>query len=340
MKKLLLASTALVGFAGAAAAEVSLSGYAEIGISGGDGVETQFHNDIDVKFSLSGASDNGLEFGATIDLDELNGDSINPNGGGVAGATENDSSVWVSGSFGKVTLGDTDGALDWAAAELAFGSALADDNTSHAGYYSFTGLDGVHDGQVMRYEYSFGDFAVAISAELDDESDRAFVAGPPADLGHVRGDAVLGLGVKWSGDFSGTGVAVGLGYQSGSTGVVAGAVPMDVDQTALSVQLKLANGLGVNLGYATGDFGAGTWSGDWVGIGVGYRTGALLLEANYGEWSGDTAASPDADGFGLGVNYDLGGGAVAMLGYGDGGNVDSPYGDAGSHWSAGLGLSF
>ncbi|HEX9858652.1 MAG TPA: porin, partial [Paracoccaceae bacterium] len=49
MKKILLATTALVGFAGAAAAEVALTGYAEIGVAGGNGgVETQFWNDIDV----------------------------------------------------------------------------------------------------------------------------------------------------------------------------------------------------------------------------------------------------------------------------------------------------
>ncbi|MGC1427812.1 MAG: porin, partial [Albidovulum sp.] len=162
MKKLLLASTAIVGLAGAAAAEVSLSGYAEIGISGGDGVETQFHNDIDVKFSLSGASDNGLEFGATIDLDEVGDDcgstTVTTTGGSTAsvctggdpiaangrGSGTEEHSVWVSGSFGKVTLGDTDGALDWAAEEIASGSALADDHTSQAGYYSFTGLDGIH----------------------------------------------------------------------------------------------------------------------------------------------------------------------------------------------------
>ena len=34
-------------------------------------------------------------------------------------------------------------------------------------------------------------------------------------------------------------------------------------------------------------------------------------------------ADADVDGYGLAVNYDLGGGAVVMLGYGDGDNSDS-----------------
>ncbi|MGB7242189.1 MAG: porin, partial [Sulfitobacter sp.] len=141
-----------------------------------------------------------------------------------------------------------------------------------------------------------------------------------------------GLGVKWSGDFGGTAVAVGLGYQDGELGGVG------VDQTALSVSAKMSNGVAVHLGYATGDFSS-TFSGDWVGVGIGYSTGALSMQVLYGDWN-DDAGVADADGFGLSVNYDLGGGAVAMLGYGDGGDVGSPYAGAGSHWSAGLGLSF
>lgn len=317
MKKILLATTALVGFAGVAAAEVKLSGYAEIGIYDPDVGETQFWNDIDVKFSLSGATDSGLEFGATIDLDELNGDSIPPTGGGNAGPNENDSSVWVSGSFGKVTLGDTDGALDWAAAELSIGTAIADDHTSQAGYYSFTGLDGAHDGQVMRYEYSFGDFGVAVSAEIDDSG---------------VDDPTLGIGAKWAGEFGGTSVYAGLGYQAGELGGV------DIDATALSVGLNV-NGFDAKLGYATGNIGYDTTDWDWVGLTLGYSLDAWKAQIIWGEWSGNSV-SPDADGFGVMVNYDMGGGAVAMFGYGDGGSVSSPYAASGSHWSAGLGLSF
>ncbi|MEO1580050.1 MAG: porin, partial [Pseudomonadota bacterium] len=73
MKKVLLASTALVVSAGIAAADVSLSGSAELGIFDDD-TETQFHTDIDVTFTMSGETDGGLTFGASIDLDESDGD--------------------------------------------------------------------------------------------------------------------------------------------------------------------------------------------------------------------------------------------------------------------------
>ena len=330
MKKILLATTALVGFAGAAAAEVTLSGYAEIGVVGGSGdidsitagvqkFGTQFWNDLNVTITMTGESDSGLSFGTALNLEDLDSKT----GAGIVPTRDNDTAVWVSGSFGKVTLGDTDGALDWATTEIYLGTALADDHSTHAGAYWNTGLDGYYDNQVMRYEYSFGDFAAAISAELDDST------------GSGSGDPVLGLGVKWSGDMSGTEVSAGLGYQQAS-------IPgFDESVTALSLGAKMANGLSVNLGYATGDIGATkslfAFADNWWGLGVGYTTGALTVQANYGSY--DLISGGSRDGWGLVANYDLGGGAVAMFGYGDG-DVNSSNGHGDKTWSAGLGLSF
>ena len=134
MKKVLLASTALVGFAGAAAAEVTITGSAEMGIYGGSEIETQFFQDLDVTFSMSGETDGGLSFGASVDLDESDGSATT----GVSGAFEpNDdggATIFVSGGFGTVTMGDTDGAMDWAltdAGNMGNPGTLADDETTH-----------------------------------------------------------------------------------------------------------------------------------------------------------------------------------------------------------------
>lgn len=329
MKKVLLASTALLGFAGAAAAEVSLSGYAEMGIFGGSDVETQFHNDIVINFNMSGSTDNGLEFGAKVQLDDTNG-SHSPNG--TPGF--DDEAVWVSGSFGKITLGETDGAFDWALQEIYSGTSLFDDHSTHAGAYWFTGLDGAYDNQIMRYEYSFGDFAVAISAEQDDDmrsffgstatTGGGFVVLNPAGDG-VTYDTILSIGGKWSGSLSGADVQVGIGYTTAE----------DIDIWGLSGSASMANGFSVNAGYA--DFSATGFSADWWGIGAAYTTGALLVGVNYGEYGGDLGGS----GFGLVANYDLGGGAVAMLGYGSSSDGGSSFnGNGEDTFSAGLGLSF
>lgn len=321
MKKILLATTALVGFAGAAAAEITLDGYAEMGVRGGDNIETQFHNDWQVNFNFSGETDGGLSFGGKVQIEDSNGPGA-INGGVVA----DDEAFWVSGSFGKVTLGETDGAFDWALSEIYTGSAIADDHSTHLGAYWYTGLDATYDNQIARYEYAFGDFGVAVSAEMDDTG---------------VGDASVGLGGKWSGDMGGTAVGVGFGVQDNGVNTVWG----------LSASAAMANGFSAAIGYADLDgtafhtsngFAATPLVDSWWGINVGYTTGALTVGANYGRFDSNIG---DLSGFGLVANYDLGGGAVAMAGFG---SSDAPAGSGGGSWngagedtfSLGLGLSF
>ncbi|MEY4872790.1 MAG: hypothetical protein RLZZ563_2120, partial [Pseudomonadota bacterium] len=62
MKKILLATTMLAATAGFAAAEVSLSGDARMGITKVDGSDAVLNHRARVKFSLSGETDNGLSF--------------------------------------------------------------------------------------------------------------------------------------------------------------------------------------------------------------------------------------------------------------------------------------
>lgn len=326
MKKVLFATTALVASAGIASAQgVELSGSAEMGIYGGDrfdgtSIELQFWTDIDVKFTLSGETDNGLTFGATIDLDEE---------GGFGATNGGPESVFISGSFGTLTMGDTDGAFDWAMQEVGIGSAIADDHTTHFGFNGNAGLDGTYDGQVARYDYSFGDFAFAVSAELDDTG---------------VGDTVFGIGGKYSGDLGGVTVGVGVGYQQAGSGV---------DVIGLSLDATFDNGLRAIVNYSSfsGMVLDHTTTGGFVepvdshmAIGIGYTMDALTVSANYGVY--DTNFCPtcaDTEGFGIAANYDLGGGAVVQFGYGSGTHQDTiaPGGTvSASTFSLGIAMSF
>ncbi len=342
MKKVLLATTALAMTAGMAAAEVSLSGYAEIGVKD-NGDEVVFHHDFDVKFTLSGETDGGLAFGATIDLDEVS------NG---IDAEANPSSVFVSGDFGTITMGDTDGAFDWAMQEVGFGTAIADDHTTHAGFNGNSGLDGGLDGQVARYDYSFGDFAFAVSAEIGDGTSN---------------DEIFGIGLKYSADLGGTELGFGLGYQDGAFSQNFGAITTagtvgvagEADIIGASLSADLAGGFSVRLNYSQLDAdvtittttgtattsvvtATGTLEWDHYAIGVAYAVDNFIVEANYGQFDATVAnstasADVDADGFGLAVNYDIGGGAVVMAGYGSGEDFAGTDTDI---FSIGLGLSF
>lgn len=305
MKKVLFASTALVASAGIAAAEVSISGFAEIGVVGGDGVETQFHTDIDATFTMSGETDGGLAFGASIDLDESDGDPSPA----FDADTQGGETIFISGAFGTLTMGDTDGAFDWALTEAIIGSAIQDDH-EHAGYNGNAGLDGDYDGQVARYDYSFGDFAVAISGEIDDTG---------------AGDEILGIGVKYSADLGGVDLAFGAGYQTGG--------PQDTDIAGASISASFGGGFQAIVNYSDLDGTDGNDS--HMGIALGYTMDALTVAVNYGQF--DLTAGGETDGYGLVVNYDLGGGAKLQAGYGS-----SDVGGAGSTdtYSFGLAMSF
>ena len=340
MKNVLFASTALVAFAGAASAEVTLSGFAEMGIFNNDSIgantaatavettngETSFFTDIDVTFTMSGETDGGLTFGASIDLDESGNGQPFESAGKQGGET-----IFLSGAFGTLTAGDTDGALDWALTEVAFNSgSLSDDETVHAGFNGNNGLDGLYDGQIVRYDYSFGDFGVALSAELAE------------DAANVGNDDVFGIGFKYQLDLGGSEIGLGLGYQTASVGGT------DVDTWGLSVNGSFGGGFQAGLSYMSYDnqipnaIADGAFTGalddgnifvpdaqggrivtpgadvEHVGVGVGYSAGAISASLNYGQYDLDNNGVFEGkiDGYGLTVGYDLGGGAAVQFGYG------------------------
>lgn len=317
MKKVLFATTALVASAGIASAEVSVSGFAELGIFDND-VETQFHTDIDATFTMSGETDGGLTFGASIDIDETDGDrssssvfaATNPTIGdskAFSSNTQGGETIFISGGFGTLTMGDTDGAFDAALTEAIIGGSIADDH-EHAGYNGNAGFDGAGDGQVARYDYSFGDLGFHLS--LEQIADGAGVVG--------AGDLVTGLGLTYSTSLGGVDLGLGLGYQECD----------NCDVTGVSVDASFAGGLRAILNFSSSDTAGVTT--DHTGLALGYTMDALTVAANWGEF--DTDGSPSVDGLGFIVNYDLGGGAEVQFGYGDS--------DIKTTWSLGLALSF
>jgi len=122
MKKLLLASTALVLSAGVAAADVALSGDARMGLLY-NGDDVQLTSRARVIFTLSGETDSGLAFGGSFRAD---------NAGGAANGSAG--SVFISGDFGKLSMGDVD-----SAAMAATGDLFA------------VGLTGLGDRHEMQY---------------------------------------------------------------------------------------------------------------------------------------------------------------------------------------------
>jgi len=68
MKKVLLATSALTLSAGFASADVSMSGTGGAGVFGANGADLSVYSGVDLGFSLSGASDTGMTFSASLDM--------------------------------------------------------------------------------------------------------------------------------------------------------------------------------------------------------------------------------------------------------------------------------
>ncbi|SFG87254.1 outer membrane protein OmpU [Palleronia marisminoris] len=337
MEKFLLASTALVASTTFAFAEVNVSGTAEMGVFGAssdifadedenDG-DLQFHTDVDVIFTMAGETDAGLAFGAEVDLDDvinINRDDEGDDDGVIFPATGDDSDdggivIFVDGAYGRLTMGDTDGGFDWALEEAIIGGSLRDDH-EHAGYNGNAGLDGTYDGQIARYEYAFGDFGVAASAELDDDDDGD------------GDDPILGLGARYNGEFAGVTFGAGLGYQTGAD-VADDGESADGSIVGASLSAKMDNGIQgiINYSHYDDDLGGDY---DHLGLAIGYEWDAFLIAANYGTFDYDDGE--DEDGYGVVVNYDLGGGAQLQAGYGHSDDGDDDF----STYSFGIAMAF
>ena len=292
MKKVLFATTAIVAFAGAAAADVAVSGSAELGIAdmdhNGDD-EVGFFSSVDVRFAMTGETDGGLAFGATVDLRDMADMTQAVQDG--TDMTDNafaDYQIFVSGAFGTLTFGDTDGAMDWALTEggnVGNPGSIADGETSYSGYAG-SYLDGNGDGMIARYDYSFGDYAFAVSVEQG-------VA-----------DAENGFAVGFKGNVAG--VSFGIAHQAGTENATG-----DAELTGVSLGYGFG-ALNAGIMVATGEDRVGA-DRDLMQIGLGYSAGALSLHANYAE--DDVDGTGKADGIGVAAKYDLGGGAGVHFGY-------------------------
>jgi outer membrane protein OmpU len=165
MKKVLLATSALVAFAGAAAADVKLSGYGRIvgqynEVTGDVTKVTRLRFNIDA----SAQTDNGIGFSGRV---RLQGDNGNP-------ATLNGSSMTVSASGLAVTVGNISGAIEsmpgYYMGEIAL-TGLAYANTFAAGVDAYSSAAAGRNG--VRVAYSMGDVSLIASMSNEGAEDRS-----------------------------------------------------------------------------------------------------------------------------------------------------------------------
>ena len=287
MKKILLATSILAATTGFAAAEVTVSGDARMGIVY-DGNDAQFSSRARVKFTLAGETDTGLSFGASFRVDQQDIDGAKADGNTDMSA----GTVFISGAFGKFEMGDVLSAGEAALGDLSGVGYTGLGDFSDIPYIN--GDDGSDfDGTGALYSYSasgFG-FYLGMTDGADDDSTT------------VDPDASYSVGVSYGTDA----YTVALAYLSGAPGNdEAEEIILGGSTTFGAASLK---------GYYA-DFD-NTAIEKSYGLSVDYALDAVTLTAFARR---DEFAADDFDTFGLGAAYDLGGGAVLK-----GGVVDSDY---------------
>ncbi len=325
MKKVLLASTALVMSAGFAAADVSVGGDGRMGVidgfngtltlDGPDGLpgtpdditvnrndELTFTSRIRIIFTASGETDSGLAFGGTIRADNAGNvgivdaqgrtpgdDGFNPatatlQGGGTFGGA---GSVFIEGSFGKLSMGDVDGAAEAAVGYVSGVGLTGLSDLNENIYIAGPGIGGSLPAAL--YEYSGGDWAVYVSAT----SPTTFVG--------VESDINYSVGGSYAfGNFS-----VAAGYENNDA--------LNTDHWILGGTATFGDFTGKLIwGTASGDADGDQW-----GISGDYTFDATTVTAFYTDSTDIELAgsSIGTEAWGLGAAYDLGGGASLVGGY-------------------------
>lgn len=256
MKKVLLASTALVLSAGVAAADVSVGGDGRMGIVSINGADAAFTSRVRISFSASGETDGGLAFGGSIRADN--------SAGGAAGTA---GSVFVEGSFGKLSMGDVSGAPEAAVGDLSGVGLTGVGDLNELTYLSNASRP------AARWDYMMGDLGLHVSADNPAPAgDQAYGVA----VTYSMGDISMGLGMEDNGAASHIVAGVTAGFGDATVKVAYGD-SSDLDFTQY----------GVSLDYG---FGATTVTAFWMS-----------------KESGTVPALNVGDSYGLGVAYDLGG---------------------------------
>ena len=229
MKKVLFASTALVMSAGFAAADIAISGSAGAGLWS-DGSDNQgVYSFAGVDFTMTGETDNGLTFGATVNIDAGNEyDTGDFELDGVDANAVSLGSVYVSGGFGTITF-DSNGIDD-----------LYNDDNAHDMSYSYS-ANGLSFDLTLEVD---GASASAVSAKVAYTMDAFTGSLTASDVN--GGSYEVDLAYAVSDDLT-----VGLNHDmpNGADAVTEARVAFAADGFSASVSMDTADNWDLSLGY-------------------------------------------------------------------------------------------
>ena len=306
MKKILIATSALVAVAVAGQAQasekikLSVGGYMEqwAGIASQDDAFDNinaFQSDTEVYFTGSTTLDNGIEVGVMIQLEgETSGDQID------------EQYLYINGSFGQARMGEGDGAAASMGITAPAVGPVGVNDGDLSNWVSVTMPDTVWDAgddpKVTYYTPIMGGFRAGVS--YTDSAD-AKNDGPGGDTGQntTGGMPVVSVGLEYNGDFDG--FSLGLS--------------------------------------AVGEHqGSGEWFSVGTNVGFGNFTvgGSYAVKADdYGMAETETAKADDTKTFDVGVAYKMDAASVS-LSYANGDFVSDSVGNGSDVDTVDLGLAY
>jgi outer membrane protein OmpU len=260
-KKVLLATSALTLSAGFASADVSMSGTGGAGVFGANGADLSVYSGVDLGFAISGASDNGMTFSASLDMGggktldvgdfELDTQDMGTDDNasvtiGVSGLTivlsqdgvddlyddDKAGDIGISGAMGDLTYSVVTGLEDADPTSLSIGYTAGAISGSVA-----TSDDG--DASTVSVSYAMGD--ITISAESD--TDRA-----GADTSSVTVSYAMSDGMTVSLENSEDVNEVSVSYSSGAISVGLSADDAATESWEATMAYDLGGGATFNLG--------------------------------------------------------------------------------------------
>ena len=261
MKKVLLATSALTLSAGFASADVSMSGTGGAGVFGAAGADLSVYSGVDLGFALSGASDNGMTFSASLDMGggqtldtgdfELDTQDMGTDDNvsvaiGVSGLTitlsqngvddlyDDDiaGDIGISGAMGDLTYSVVTGLEDADPTSLSIGYSAGAISGSVA-----TSDEG--DASTVTVTYAMGD--ITVSAESD--TDRAGADTSSVTLTYAMSDGMT-VSLENSEDVN----TVSVSYASGAVSVAVEADDAADESWEATMAYDLGGGATFNLG--------------------------------------------------------------------------------------------
>ena len=273
MKKVLFATSALIATAGVASADIAISGDGRMGVTNTESAtvtdaETQFNSRLRFTLTASGTTDAGLAFGGSVRTEQ----------DGSAGAA---GSVYVSGDFGKVSMGDVGSAHEAATGDLAgVGYTMA---SNEMGYHGGT------TGTDARWEYSVDNLTIyaSMGQRQAASSNNTNAVGLTYEIAGIK----LGVGSADDGVVEETSASVRATV--GGIGITAIIIDQDNDtvtsgETGLSLSYAVDSNLSV-AAFTRSTENVGAADRDYTGVGFSLNLGGgATLAGGYTQGGGAT----------------------------------------------------